>query len=188
MLSCLQSARVPLGGTPNRRTQTMHQAVNVSPNRSDDTRARGTVEGMFCAPAGGAAMVPVATVTALPGRGLDRDRYGRGTGSFHDNCQVTLIAGEHLDRIAAEFGVKVLSGEHRRNIVTRGIDHASLVGRRFRVGEAVLEYQQPRLPCAYLVEITEPRMGEALGEQAGICARVVEGGVIRTGDAIALLD
>ncbi|TVR83722.1 MAG: MOSC domain-containing protein [Rhodospirillales bacterium] len=166
----------------------MHQTDFPASAPENEARSAGAVEQIFCAQASGTAMHAVDTATAVAERGLDRDRYGRGTGSFHDDCQVTLIAGEHLDRITAEFGVRVLHGEHRRNIVTRGLDHALLVNRRFRVGEALLEYQQQRLPCAYLVEITEPRMGEALGEQAGICARVIEGGAIHVGDTVILVD
>jgi MOSC domain-containing protein YiiM len=148
--------------------------------------ALGRVEAIFLAPVASAPMVSTRRCRAVVGRGLLGDRYAEGRGSFSDRCQVTLIEAEHLDSIVATQGLRVLAGEHRRNIVTRGVDHALLVGRRFRVGAALLAYHSPRLPCAYLVRLTEPEIGKALGERAGICADVIEGGSIAVGDAFLL--
>ena len=86
-----------------------------------------------------------------------------------------------------KFGVHVAAGEHRRNIVTRGIAHGELRGRRFAIGNVVFEYDRPRPPCSYVERITEPRMTRALGEGAGICVCVLESGIIREGDPIVLL-
>lgn len=147
----------------------------------------GRVEGIYLAIVGGEPMLPVGEALAVVGRGLKGDRYGEGFGSFGDHCQVTLIEGEHLDAIAAATGLRVMAGEHRRNIVTRGVDHDALVGRTFRLGRAVLAYREPRPPCAYLTQLTEPGMSKALGKRAGICVDVIEGGVIRTGDAIVVI-
>ncbi len=147
------------------------------------------VEAIFIADRAGAEMRRMPAVEAIAGRGLADDRYLLGTGYYspRDVCQVTLIEGEALDRMAAKFGVPVSAGEHRRNLVTRGIAHAELRGRRFAIGEVVLEYDRPRPPCGYLERITVPRMTRAMGKGAGICACVLEGGVIREGDAITLL-
>jgi MOSC domain-containing protein YiiM len=121
--------------------------------------------------------------------GLAGDRYLRGEGHYSpgDTCQVTLIEAEALERMEAKFGVHVSEGQHRRNVVTRGVAHAVLRGRRFAIGEVMLEYDRPRPPCGYLQRITEPGMTRAMGEGAGIGVRVLEGGVIREGDAVVLL-
>ena len=149
----------------------------------------GIVERIYLAPAGRAAMRPVDRAEALAGRGLGGDRYceRRGSGTGWDECQVTLIEGEHLDEIAGQIGVKVLNGEHRRNIVSRGIPLDGLRGKRFRIGDAVLAYDRPRPPCAYIASITEPLMTKALGRRAGICARVERDGLIRSGDLIVII-
>ena len=34
---------------------------------------------------------------------------------------MTLIEAEEIEAIAADSGLQVLNGEHRRNIVTRGV-------------------------------------------------------------------
>jgi MOSC domain-containing protein YiiM len=100
---------------------------------------------------------------------------------------VTLIEGEVLDRIREVHGVHVHDGEHRRNIVTRGVALEELRGKRLRIGEVLLEYDGPRPPCSYVQRITEPGMTRALGEGAGICARVLEGGVLREGMEIEVI-
>jgi MOSC domain-containing protein YiiM len=151
----------------------------------------GTVEAIFVAPAGGAPMAAVAEVRAVAGRGLEGDRYmtRRGYWTDVDECQVTLIRGEDLEAITAGSGVSVAHGEHRRNLVTRGVDLRGLAGWRFRIGEAVLVYDRPRPPCRYIESITEPGMTRALAaRRGGICARVVESGLIRVGDEIELLE
>jgi MOSC domain-containing protein YiiM len=147
------------------------------------------VDAIFLADRAGAKMRRVAEAEAIAGRGLATDRYLKGTGYYspRDVCQVTLIEAEALERMVEKFGVHVDAGEHRRNIVTRGIAHGELRGRRFAIGEVVFEYDRPRPPCGYVERITEPRMTRALGEGAGICACVLEGGIIREGDRIEFL-
>ena len=48
--------------------------------------------------------------------------------------QITLIAAEELDRLAAVESIELSPAETRRNVLTRGIDVNALVGRRFRLG------------------------------------------------------
>ena len=150
----------------------------------------GVVDAIFIATAGGARMERVEEVTAIEGRGLVGDRYLERTGYWtgRDECQVTLIQGEGLDEIRARTDVAVTNGEHRRNLVTRGVDLHGLRGKRFRVGEAVLEYDRPRPPCRYIQSVSEHGMTRALGRgRGGICARVVVGGTIREGDQIEVI-
>jgi len=147
----------------------------------------GTVERVFVAEAGSRPMRAVDEVRAVAGRGLEGDRYATRQGYWTDvdECQVTLIAGEDLDAIS---GVAVEDGQHRRNIVTRGVDLRALAGRAFQVGEATFAYDRPRPPCRYIESITEGGMTRALAaRRGGICARVVESGVIRPGDEIDVL-
>ncbi len=147
----------------------------------------GIVEEIYIAPEGSAAMQRVEEVRTLEGCGIEGDRYCEGTGyytPYGDVCEVTLISAEDLDYIQDELGIHVKNGEHRRNIITRGIDLDSLRRRRFRVGEAVLQYDRPRPPCRHVQDLSEPGMTRALRGRGGICARVVEAGVIRARDTI----
>lgn len=146
----------------------------------------GTVEEIFVTGEGSAAMESVGEVETVEGRGIKGDRYYEGTGfwvQYGDVCQVTLIEGEHLDEIEAH-GLDIRSGQHRRNIVTRGVNLVGLRGKRFKVGEVVLEYDRSRPPCKHVQDLSERGMTRALRNRGGICARVVQAGPIRPGDAI----
>ncbi len=151
----------------------------------------GFVEGIFLSPAAGARMEGVRAAAALEGCGLEDDRYCAGTGHwsrFGRVCEVTFIAAEDLDDIERETGVGVKGGEHRRNVVTRATSLKTLRrGERFCVGDVVFEYRGPRSVCRYIERLTEPGMTQALKGRGGICARVIEGGTVRVGDGIEVL-
>lgn len=147
----------------------------------------GVVEGIYVTPEGSRAMERVEEVTTVEGCGIEGDRYCEGTGfwtRYGDVCQVTLIEGEDLDFIENELGISVRDGQHRRNVVTRGIRLLDLRKKRFRVGEVLLEFDRSRPPCRHVQELSEPGMTRALKGRGGICARVVEAGRIRAQDAI----
>jgi hypothetical protein len=151
----------------------------------------GFVEGIFLAPEGDALIKGVHVAAAFEGFGLEGDRYCTGTGywsRFGRVCEVTFIAAEDLDDIERETGVRVTNGEHRRNLVTRGMSLKALRGgEQFHVGEVVFEYRGPRSVCRYIERLTEPGMTQALKGRGGICARVIENGLVRVGDEIELL-
>ena len=86
------------------------------------------------------------------GKGLVGDRYTGGSGKRG----VTLIQAEHLPVIAALSGHESVSPALlRRNVVVSGIPLIALKGRRFRIGDVVLEGTDSCDPCS--------RMEEALG-------------------------
>jgi MOSC domain-containing protein YiiM len=148
---------------------------------------RGVVEEIFVTGEGSAKMERVEEVRTIEDCGIAGDRYCEGTGfwtRYGDVCQVTLIESEDLDYIEDELGIHVKNGEHRRNIITRGIRLGDLRRKRFRVGEAVLEYDRPRPPCRHVQDLSEPGMTRALRGRGGICARVIKAGWIRPRDAI----
>ena len=148
---------------------------------------KGVVEKIYVTPKGSQAMERVEEVATVEGCGIEGDRYCEGTGfwtRYGDVCQVTLIEGEDLDHIEDELGIRVNDGQHRRNIVTRGIKLLDLRKKRFRVGGALLEFDRSRPPCKHVQDLSEPGMTRALKNRGGICARVVEAGPIRVRDAI----
>jgi MOSC domain-containing protein YiiM len=151
----------------------------------------GFVESIFLAPEGGAKMQSAQEATALEGCGLAGDRYCAGTGHwsrFGRVCEVTFIASEDLHDIQRETGVRVNRGEHRRNIVTRGINLKALRrGERFRVGEVAFEYRGPRSVCRYIERLSEAGMTQALKGRGGICASVIGNGTVRVGDEIEVV-
>ncbi len=149
----------------------------------------GVVEKIFITPKGGAEMEAVEEAEALSGCGLRGDRYCERTGYWTatDECQITFIEAEALEQIVSTLGIRVQNGEHRRNVVTRGILLDTLAGKKFRVGEALFEFDRPRPPCGYIEGLTEPGMTHALVGRGGICARVLASGLIRPSDGIEVL-
>ena len=151
----------------------------------------GYVERIYVAPRGGASAERVVEVGTLEGLGLEGDRYSDGTGHWSRfglrACGVTLVTAEGLEAMQEEAGIRVMNGEHRRNLVTRGLDLAVLRRRRLRIGDAIFEYQKPCSICRHVERLTEPGMTEALKGRGGICARILKGRKIREGDPITLL-
>jgi MOSC domain-containing protein YiiM len=102
---------------------------------------------------------------------------------------VTLLQFEHLSAIAAFLGLEAVAPERlRRNLVVSGLNLLALKGRRFRIGEAVLDASGECHPCSRMEEALGPGGYNALRGHGGITARVLEGGAIRLGDAVARLD
>jgi MOSC domain-containing protein YiiM len=151
----------------------------------------GIVAQIYVAASGAAEMQQLGSVEALAACGLRGDRYANRTGYWCgvDECQVTLIEGEILVRIAEDTGLTIKTGEHRRNIVTWGIRLYHLLGKQFTVGQAVFEYDRPRPPCSHIQAVTgQPGMVKALfSQRGGIGARVLKSGVIRVNDPISVL-
>jgi len=147
----------------------------------------GRVTELWIADSAGEPMRAAETVDAVAG-GLAGDRYQRGTGYYtpFDVCEVTLVAGEALDAIREAAGLDLSGGEHRRNVVTRGVDLSELLEARFRVGDALLEGTRPRPPCRHVEEVAGlDGLMDALRGRGGICASVVDPGSFRVGDPIS---
>lgn len=149
------------------------------------------IEAIFIAATAGAPILRVREILAIAGSGLEGDRYAANAGHysrFDDVCEVTLIEGEVLDEIHAIYGLRIHGGEHRRNIVTRGVSLRELPSRRLQIGDVLLEYDRPRPPCAYVERLTENGMTRALGRGAGIGVRVLNSGLLREGATIEILE
>ena len=94
----------------------------------------------------------VHAVEAIGAVGLEGDHYNNPGG----NRQVTLIQAEHLRTIAALLGLDEIPATlTRRNIIVSGLNLLSLKGKRFKIGEAILEYSGECHPCS--------RMEKSLG-------------------------
>ena len=147
----------------------------------------GTVEGLFVTAESGGEIQRRQTVDAVAGRGLRGDRYFTERASDAGN-DVTLIEQEALDAIRTESSIELAPGEHRRNLETRDVALNHLVGKRFRVGDAVCRGVELCEPCSYLQNMTEDGVLRALLHRGGLRAEIVESGTVRAGDTVAALD
>jgi MOSC domain-containing protein YiiM len=151
------------------------------------------VEEIHIATVAGAAMTPVDAVEAIAESGLAGDRYQTGTGFYSPKPRpdggrhLTLIEAEALEAVSQELDLAFSGAECRRNVTTRGIRLVDLLGRRISIGSVVCEGVDHCPPCEHLVQLTGKPVLKPLVERGGIRARIVEGGILRVGDAIGLL-
>ena len=151
----------------------------------------GVVISIHIAPSAGETTTLVYEIRAVPGRGLEGDRYFKQVGTYSNkpgpDREVTLIEIEVLHALEAERGIHLKPEQCRRNIITSGISLRDLVGREFRVGEVTLKGIRPCEPCAHLESLTVPGVLEALVHRGGLRAQILTEGVIRIGDVIQAL-
>jgi MOSC domain-containing protein YiiM len=141
----------------------------------------GRVEWIGLRPGRSEAMQEVGEVSAVTGVGLVGDRYAGSSG----NRGVTLIQAEHLPVIAALSGRDAVSPTLlRRNVVVSGVPLIALKGRRFRIGEVLLEGTEECDPCSNMEKALGPGGYNAMRGHGGLCARIIEGGIFRIGDAV----
>jgi len=124
----------------------------------------------------------VDAVQAVAGKGLTGDRYHSSNAGKR---QLTLIQMEHLPVIASLAGWKDPDPALlRRNIGVRGINLLALRGKRLRLGPVLVELTVPCNPCSHMEEALGEGGYNAMRGHGGMCARILESGVIRLGDAI----
>ena len=110
--------------------------------------------------------------------------------------QVHLIHAELLDELAAK-GFAIVPAQMGENVTTTGIDLLALsAGTRLRLGnEALIEITGLRNPCfkldgiapGLMQAVLEKGPGKSLTRKAGLMAVVVASGVVRLGEAIAVV-
>ena len=136
----------------------------------------------------GKPLAEVKETRAVPGKGLEGDRYfdKRGTYSARPGTgrEVTLIESEALEAAKKDYAIELPPGSHRRNVVTQGIALNHLVGQEFTVGTARLKGTRLCEPCSYLEELLIPRSKLSLVHRGGLRCDVVSEGVIKAGDSI----
>ena len=134
----------------------------------------------------------VDSAKALPGVGLEGDRYAIGNGTFsrtpqHPDGELTLVQREHIEAFAAATATTFTTRDARRNIVTEGIDLNALVGRQFTVGNVVIRGLRLCEPCNYLAKQTSPAVLRGLLHKGGLRAQILSDGEIKVGDLITEL-
>jgi MOSC domain-containing protein YiiM len=141
----------------------------------------------FCANASEKMQAP-DRLALIAGQGIEGDRYLRGTGTYspkpEPGRQVTLFEIETLEAIARDHGIVLAPHEHRRNVTVRGVALNHLVGRRFRLGPCLLEATRLSVPCRYLEDLLGRPVFKPMINRSGLNCRILEGGVVRIGDAV----
>lgn len=126
-------------------------------------------------------LVSADAVQAITGAGLEGDHYSGRSG----NRGITLLQTEHLPVVAALAGLgEIAPATLRRNLLVSGINLVALKGQRFRIGGTTLEGTGFAHPCSRMEEVLGPGGYNAMRGHGGLCARVIQGGLLRVGDAV----
>jgi MOSC domain-containing protein YiiM len=105
--------------------------------------------------------------------------------------QVTLVQHEHLVSVAGFLGLPepVEPGRLRRNLVVSGLNLLALKNRQVRIGnEVILEVTGECHPCSRMEEELGPGGYNAMRGHGGLTARIVQGGIIRLGDTVQVVE
>ena len=147
----------------------------------------GVVESIYIAPAAKEPTQSVEQVQAIPGVGLDGDRYALKQGTFfkpQPDFELTLIEAEAVEAAKREYQVDLAAGAARRNVVTRDVPLNHLVGKEFRIGDVRVRGIRLCEPCDHLQRLTGLSMIKSLRHRGGLRAQILTGGLIRVGDQV----
>jgi MOSC domain-containing protein YiiM len=147
----------------------------------------GTVESIHVASAAAGPMQAVEQAEAIPGVGLEGDRYASKQGTFYKpqpDYELTLIESEAVEALRRDYEITLAPGDARRNIVTRGVALNHLVGREFRVGDVKIRGIRLCEPCDHLQRLTGASVIKGLLHRGGLRAQILSKGAIRVGDVV----
>lgn len=114
--------------------------------------------------------------------GLKDDAHA---GKWHR--QVSLLAKESID-IMREDIPNLSNGDFAENITTEGITlHTLPVGTRLKIGDTIQEVTQIGKVCHKGCAIKQ-KVGQCIMPTQGIFTKVIQGGLIKVGDSIAVME
>jgi MOSC domain-containing protein YiiM len=149
---------------------------------------KGELVAIFVGSNFGEKMVEKSVVKAVPGKGLEGDRYFQRAEldpQQHDpSREVTLIEIEAINAIKREHNIDFGLGDSRRNLVTRRVPLNHLVDQEFKIGEVLLRGVRLCEPCSHLADLTHKEILPALVHRGGLRAQIIAGGILKIGDTI----
>jgi len=149
---------------------------------------QGTVESIHIAARAVEPTRSVAEIRALPGKGLEGNRYATQQGTFSKpkpDHELTLIEAEAMEAAARDYQMQLAPGEARRNVVTRGVPLNHLVGKEFSIGDVRVRGIRLCEPCDHLQTVTGKSVIKSFLHRGGLRAQILSEGIIRVGTTIS---
>src|ERR1700748_3614450 len=150
----------------------------------------GVVRHLHITPRAFLPMRAMGEITLVAGKGIEGDRYmiGREEGFYshkpEEGRQCTLFELETLIALKRDAKIELGPHEHRRNVTVEGVPLNHLVGKRFWLGDTLLEATRLSTPCRHIEEITGKAIFDPLINRSGLNCRILQGGVVRVGDVV----
>ena len=126
---------------------------------------------------------PVEEAVLRTDYGIEGDAHA----SSEWHRQVSLLALESIRKMQ-EMGLDVHPGDFAENITTEGLDLISLpLGTRIQIGRDIIgEVSQIGKECHTRCAIYY-QAGDCVMPKEGIFIKVIQGGIVRTGDTVSLV-
>jgi MOSC domain len=147
--------------------------------------APGAVDGIWVAASAGEPVRSLREARVIAGRGLAGDRHAVGAGTFPSGLPgsaLTLIEAE----VCESFDPPLRADEHRRNLVTRGVELNGLVGREFMIGDVRCRGMRLCEPCRVMDGYASRPLLRALVHRGGLRADILRDGEMHVGDRITV--
>ena len=128
--------------------------------------------------AGNHSTISVGEIECVAGKGLFGDRFF----GFKENYkgQVTFFSSEVFEDVCRRLDVSGKSpGVARRNVITRGVDLNSLMGKKFFIQGVEFEGVCECSPCHWMNDAIALGAEAALHGRGGLRARILTGGGLR---------
>ena len=131
-----------------------------------------------------APMQALEHASITPERGVANDFRGRP-----GKRQVTLLSLDDWQRACDAIERSLDWTTRRSNLLVEHMPWPALVGRRLKVGEAILEVCTEIDPCSRMDEAAQGLMEALVPDwRGGAGCRVIAGGAVRVGDAVTVLE
>jgi MOSC domain-containing protein YiiM len=129
-------------------------------------------------PAGEHPVFEVPEIQCVAGRGIRGDRYFDHATDFKG--QITFFQDEVYQSLCEQFDVHDKPPSvFRRNIITRGVDLNSLIGKEFDIQGVRFFGAEACAPCYWMDQAFCPGAEAALQGKGGLRARILNDGVLR---------
>ena len=126
-------------------------------------------------------------IEVIENKGIVGDRHFK---DFNDPyCQLSLIESENIDYYNSKYGLNIDYIDFRRNIITKGIRLNGLIGKKFSIGETLVEGVDLCRPCRHLTEmLNQKNILKEFMRRGGLRCQILSSSKIKIGDRINILD
>lgn len=120
------------------------------------------------------------TLELVAGSGIVGDRFFDYKPDYKG--QITFFEESVYEAVKSEFNLPELSSSaFRRNVIVRGVELDSLIGRHFAIGDIEFTGSEESKPCYWMDEACAPGVEEFLRGRGGLRARILTSGTLTKG-------
>ncbi len=134
-------------------------------------------------PPGEEPVVECARIECVAGNGIRGDRFFNHKPDYHG--QITFFAFETFEWLSQRLGIHGKEPSvFRRNVITRGADLNSLIGREFEIQGVRFLGATEAAPCHWMDKAFGEGAHEALAGRGGLRAKILTSGILRPTAAV----